>query len=897
MAKKFEGPKPLQERCANLCSGFGPSPAVAQPATQSLHQLINFSRDLVKENNVLEYTLESLSEDYIKCLSEMNEKTTEIQELKQSIKEQQRMSRVCREESVKQNSLLLRLEKDSEKTYSRLQDALVKLSEYNTRNVNKRLKRRDEKIKAQENKMKMQESTLNEKDSLIREKDEEIQDLKSMVEELQEKLDKEVKNKLHAQQIKSHYKSSFLRSHQLCDEDSVQLEEKLACLEAENKELHENMKQFLDSDEVKTFEDGRFTDEVRQVYMMLLSMDTGLNNVEWIIRTVLQKLGGLRCGRLPKYSTAQTMFAEARRLSQVHVAEVVSKSNNITVGTDGTTKKHEKYGSVSFFTQDGQFVAGVTEQLSGKTEHQVDMFRKVIHELATACGTSEEEMWLSVKNTMSDRHIVNKCLNKQLEEIREEALKIVVKDWDDKSLEDKERMKKMWNHFCSMHYIVGLATSAEVGLKKFENASLTSSEGATGMENSCPSQAESGTHRVVRATCKAFSHTGACEKSGHPKEFEAYLQTYTPAKDNKLISFRGERFNVLFKNGGATYHHKNDLLAYLDTCEAPNRLLQAIRSDLSVPVYVAGCCALGIINKIVTAPLWRLIESERSILDMCQHFHQLHISFKSWEKDPGTLMDGEAIFPSVQREEEDVYKSLFSHDDAEVKRLTCEALKSIMAEFSVVTERMLKDYLPGGVFYTPTQDQREEMSSCPTNNTGVERTFAHLDRDVRLAPNATTLTREGKIMFRLNKTGQYLDTIPMEEKCTVFKEARKTARKDRKLHQQERVQLKQHRQELLREKTRKQTQKKAAKEAALETLKSSVRQLGLWETAEKIDSGLSKLLTKKARLQALKDQIKFRKEVLGAGDQHPKSLFQYSTGGKQFQETDLKKNLLMIIGN
>ncbi|CAH1238084.1 Hypp5516 [Branchiostoma lanceolatum] len=804
---------------------------------------------------------------------------------------------MSREEGVKQNALLLRLRKDSEQTYSRLQGALVKLSEYNIRNVNKRIKRRDEKIKAQENEMKTQESDLQEKDSLIREKDEEIQKLTSVVKVLQEKLDKEVKSKNHAQQIKSHYKSSILRSHLLCDEDSAQLEEKLTHLEAENRELHDTMKKFLDSDEVETFEDGKFKDEVRQVYMILLSMDTGLNNIEFIIRTILDKLGGLKCGKLPKYATAQAMFAEARRLSQVHVADVVSKSTNITVGTDGTTKKHDKYGSVSFFTQDGTLVAGVTEQLSGKTEHQVDMFKKIIHELSTACGKSEDEMWLSVKNTMSDRHVVNKCLNKQLEDIREEALKNVVKEWDNKSTEDKEKMKNMWNHFCSMHYIVGLATSAEVGLKKFENASLTSSDATAEMENSCPSQAETGTHRLVRATCKAFSHTGACEKSGHPKEFEAYLQSCVPAKDNKLISFRGERFNVLFKNGGATYHHRNDLLAYLDTCETPNRLLQAVRSDLCVSEYVAGCRALGMINKVVTAPLWRLIESEGSILDMCQHFHQLHINFTSWEKDPSTLMDGEAIFPSVQNPQCSVYKSLFSqsHDDPRIRRLTCQALKSIMTEFLVVTERMLKDYLPGGIFHNPTEEQREEMASCPTNNTGLERTFAHVDRDVRLSPNATTLTREGKIMFRLNRTGQYLDTIPTEKKHAVFKEARKTGRIDRKLHQQERLQLKQHRQELLRERTQKQAMKKAAKEAALETLKDSVRQLGVWETAEHIEAGLSKLFTKKARLQALKQQIKFQKEVLGVGDQHPKSLFQFSKGRKIFQETDLKNNLLAII--
>ena len=36
-----------------------------------------------------------------------------------------------------------------------------------------------------------------------------------------------------------------------------------------------------------------------------------------------------------------------------------------------------------------------------------------------------------------------------------------------------------------------------------------------------------------------------------------------------------------------------------------NRLLQAVLSDLSSPKYIAGCKALGIIDKVITGPLWR----------------------------------------------------------------------------------------------------------------------------------------------------------------------------------------------------------------------------------------------------------------------------------------------------
>jgi signal recognition particle GTPase len=39
---------------------------------------------------------------------------------------------------------------------------------------------------------------------------------------------------------------------------------------------------------------------VREVYAALLSANVGVKNVEHIVRTVLNKLGGVKVGRLPR---------------------------------------------------------------------------------------------------------------------------------------------------------------------------------------------------------------------------------------------------------------------------------------------------------------------------------------------------------------------------------------------------------------------------------------------------------------------------------------------------------------------------------------------------------------------------------------------------------------------
>ena len=54
------------------------------------------------------------------------------------------------------------------------------------------------------------------------------------------------------------------------------------------------MVQFLDEDcDVVTFQEGKYTDNVREVYMKLLNMGVGRRNIQDVIRVILRKLAGL----------------------------------------------------------------------------------------------------------------------------------------------------------------------------------------------------------------------------------------------------------------------------------------------------------------------------------------------------------------------------------------------------------------------------------------------------------------------------------------------------------------------------------------------------------------------------------------------------------------------------
>ena len=72
-------------------------------------------------------------------------------------------------------------------------------------------------------------------------------------------------------------------------------------------------------------------------------------------------------------------------------------------------------------------------------------------------------------------------------------------------------------------------------------------------------------------------------------------------------------------------------------------MLKAVHSDITVPELVAGCRALGLINKIITGPLWRVLESDNvMILEMNTYFHVLITKLDEWAQDASRLLQGDA---------------------------------------------------------------------------------------------------------------------------------------------------------------------------------------------------------------------------------------------------------------
>ncbi|CAG2216055.1 unnamed protein product [Mytilus edulis] len=383
---------------------------------------------------------------------------------------------------------------------------------------------------------------------------------------------------------------------------------------------------------------------------------------------------------------------------------------------------------------------------------------------ANLCKESRSKLILSIKNMMTDRHIVNQSLKSLLEKMKIECLPTD----DDTDMDLIKKMSAINGFKCNLHVLVNFATQAESGLKLWEQNILESVDCSSFFSPSCCD--------FIRASTK-LCVPGADEKSGYGLLFKTFLNQLEPPVDLQLTTFHGHRINLLFSMGASVFHHRNHIKLFIENYfnkEDRNRLLCAVYNYVNNPVYLAGCRALGIVDKLLTGPLWRIIENVDHILDLNDIWLVFKNSIELLSKDASELIEGKVFYPKFTKKDE-VFNSLFINNDVdeELNLLTIEALQIILINFLIIIERQLSDCLPGGIFNENTEgvnkDLRVESTTVATTNIVSERDFANLDRLRREKPNANTIALEGIILFSNNKTLRWLDDMNVEKKRRYLK--------------------------------------------------------------------------------------------------------------------------------
>lgn len=326
----------------------------------------------------------------------------------------------------------------------------------------------------------------------------------------------------------------------------------------------------------------------------------------------------------------------------------------------------------------------------------------------------------------------------------------------------------------------------------------------------------------------------------------------------------GNRFHVLFLNCGLLYCFADTIVDFFATSYKPRNAVQiAVNNALLIPELRVPLRAMGIMGKLLTGPWMRLPELQGNILDLNPVFSEAYTSLQAWSQDASPLLLARppcAFTSSDIVERDSILQALTTStvNDASTEQLLQEFSKAALDVF----DRQLKKQLPGGEFWNPSTQLREESASCSATNISGERVFAMSDYEMLRARGAKVSFVESKVMYKANKTQEWLRSLPKKTRAEHVIEARKKAREIRQadveqcqnVDQQIEENLKTSRQELLQ----KDEKERDNSEKLVEEVYHSG---GLWQNDKDIEDNV-KNLRKGAAVKAVKAQINVRVKLL-----------------------------------
>ncbi|XP_069103061.1 putative leucine-rich repeat-containing protein DDB_G0290503 [Argopecten irradians] len=768
-----------------------------------------------------------------------------------------------------------------------INDLKVKLTELKPRNTSRKIQRRDMKLDKMEAKLKQKEQQIDVKNREFLNQQQQIDQLETELATLR-------KEKLNLQKAKSYYKQKGERVKQKDVDKTLvkEMKETIKTLESENAVLREQVDEALEGHKkISVFHNGKYDDAIRLVYIDLLQMGVSIKNCQNVVKSVLSNLMHVEIDRLPQKTLATLLTVEAQILAQAQAAEEILQCENATLHLDGTKKHFEEYSGFQISVGGGRsFSLGHQLMATGDTDSYIEATVNTVEELASALTDDENEkktyvanLMMKIKNLMTDRHIVNKCYQHKFENLRKQYGEEIIDNWDTLTEDEKNKTAEVNGLFCGLHVIINMASASLKGLKEFEDHNE--------IVNNYNQQ--SAASELIRACAKAFMVTSGDEKSGDALEFKHFLDSME--QKFHFITFKHNRFNVLFHDAGAMYFHCKHVLEYLSSGRTSkcNKLLTAIHNGCENERILSECRALGLVGKLICGPLWRLLEDQNtSFFEMNEHWLQLKVFLEQYQQHPEDLLKGNQTFRGASIDKDEVYEKLIE-PNAQYDKPTLEAIQSICRAMLPVITRQLEDQLPGGKYDNPSADLVQETSTAPLTNRLSEADFSDLDRSVNQAPQKGKASRSGTICYKRNKTKEYLKTLTKSKKEKYMKIARNLAkeraaqdgvktlavRKQRLLLQAKRI-----------EKKEAAKQKKAERE---NNIREKLECEGVWTSynivSERLD-GLSR--TKK--VQKIKDQILGHKLILKSNISD-KSLFSWTKNKRNLTVAELQENLVAII--
>lgn len=626
-------------------------------------------------------------------------------------------------------------------------------------------------------------------------------------------------------------------------------------------------------------EKDAYTKDMQKCIYALLDNNVSVAKIGPVIKACL-KLADKEVNQTPSKSTILDMNHQRLILAQNQLDDTLIKKDYLCLLSDETSKHGKKYMGYEATDEDGHYwVLGLREICTKSSADTLDTLKQILGDIDEVSKNTESEstklFMQHIVATMSDRATTETKFNILLEEFRHEILPIINQRFGDLCDNEVMPVHNLLNFFCGLHSLVHIAESSNKALVNAESGLFA--DRVPQPDGTFKNSSESGATRLVRTASKAFA-AGGDEKSGCHSNFAVYLKpflTENGLRSLPLKTFGGSRFNILFSNAGCVYFLHEKMLQYLSGSNiSDNKLLKSVLHDLSTQEFIAGTKCLGLVSKLLTCPLWKIIEDkEENILDMNAKYEELINTMEEASQDIHRFLRGELFFGDVQRD--CIYAKLVQPS---VVDAICEVILAVLLPAVVVTcKKLFADHLPDGPHarIAGSEHMRTILKCVPKSNVFAESVFGRLDQIMRQKPSITTIASEAYIMFANNKTLEWLNSKTAKEQTLLLQDARKEGRKALSKFTERKAEIFEKRRQMLEDNIRKKAEAKQNKQRQIEEYTREMIEFSLWQTENEIDNQIRSYQTKNIQIKALKAQLRFRQHVLKQ-EPEDKSVFSFT---------------------
>ena len=190
--------------------------------------------------------------------------------------------------------------------------------------------------------------------------------------------------------------------------------------------------------------------------------------------------------------------------------------------------------------------------------------------------------------------------------------------------------------------------------------------------------------------------------------------------------------------------------------------------DIKNPVVLAGCKVIGLLSKLVSAPLWRILEEEGHVMDLSPTYQIVLDYFERSSNDATHFMQGKGPFDNSYTTFDGVSQKLISEDSETIQCLTISRSQARFLHFIFCWKGWCPTIWKGCNFHSPSDEVISESQSNVPHDKIPECAFGQLDFLTRYRPNATALINESFLMFALIKKKQWLEFMPQDEKLKLL---------------------------------------------------------------------------------------------------------------------------------